>query len=177
MLFIDTETTGLLPHGRMASIAVLDELNTVFFSYVRPDGWTMPAEAEAINGLSTAFLERHGRPIADIVDDLKRVFADHDELWAHNPKFDVGIIRGEFERVGEPNPFECYLIKCTGMATRAMMGLSNEYRSDGTPRIASLKNCLKLIGELNPEGLHGAEVDAGFVRELVEVLHLRHTEG
>lgn len=178
-LFLDTETTGLLPEGRMASIAILSDTDTLFHAYVRPDGWTMPAEAQKVNGLSNDFLLENGRDIADVVADLKAIFADHDELWAHNPRFDISIIAGEFDRLGESNPFDSYRVECTGMLTRAQMGLADAYRDNGDPRIASLKNVLSHVLGITATDLHGALADAGYVREIVQVLELESslTEG
>ena len=98
-IIFDTETTGLDPQSgdRMVEIGCIEIVNRVptgrtFHAYFNP-GRPMPAGAEAVHGLSDAFL-------AD-----KRVFAEHAEellafigdspLIAHNAGFDFGFLNME----------------------------------------------------------------------------------
>ena len=61
-IIFDTETTGLDPHtgDRLVEIGCIEMVNRVatgrtFHAYFNP-GRTMPAEAQAVHGLSDAFL-------------------------------------------------------------------------------------------------------------------------
>lgn len=69
---LDTETTAPDPeHAELASIcrAVIDpsaRTKDVKTGYVQVD---MPAEASAVNGLTTEFLAAHGKPAADVLDE------------------------------------------------------------------------------------------------------------
>lgn len=79
---IDCETNGLMDYKRPAdadgqprvaefAAILLDdngEVEAEFQRYVQPDGWTMSPETTEINGLTTEFLQRHGAPIAAVLD-------------------------------------------------------------------------------------------------------------
>ena len=81
-LVFDTETTGLPDwrqpadapgQPRLASFALLcvdDDLEIERREYglVLPDGWEMPAEATAINGLTNERLHAEGLPISHVMN-------------------------------------------------------------------------------------------------------------
>lgn len=103
-IIFDTETTGLNPAGgdRMVEIGCIELVNRVetgrhFHAYFNP-GRSMPAEAEAVHGLSTIFLS--GQPsFADRVEELLEFIADT-PLVAHNATFDFGFLNHELGLCG-----------------------------------------------------------------------------
>ena len=105
-IVFDTETTGLSPAGgdRMVEIGCIEMIGRVetgnsFHCYFNPER-DMPSEAEAVHGLSNAFLS--DKPLfADKVEELLEFLGDA-PLVAHNASFDMGFLNHELERCGRP---------------------------------------------------------------------------
>jgi DNA polymerase-3 subunit epsilon len=103
-IIFDTETTGLDPRSgdRMVEIGCIEMVNRVatgrtFHAYFNPDR-TMPAAAEAVHGLSDAFLADKGR-FAEKVEDFLAFIGDS-PLVAHNAGFDFGFLNAELAICG-----------------------------------------------------------------------------
>lgn len=105
-IVFDTETTGLSFAGgdRLVEIGCVELVNRVetgrtFHAYYHPER-TMPAEAQAVHGISEAFLA--DKPVfADAVDALIEFLGDA-PLVAHNAGFDFSFLNGELKRCGRP---------------------------------------------------------------------------
>ena len=104
-IILDTETTGLSPGDghrivELAALEMIDKRLTgrCWHSYFDP-GMEMPADAERINGIGTAFLK--GRPK---FEDMAAGFADFvtsGNLVIHNAKFDMSFLNDEFLNSGQ----------------------------------------------------------------------------
>jgi DNA polymerase-3 subunit epsilon len=99
-IILDTETTGLSPleGHRIVEIGAIELLNHLptgktFHVYFNPER-DMPKEAEAIHGLSTAFL-RDKPKFREKLKDFLEFIAD-DVLIIHNASFDMGFLNSEF---------------------------------------------------------------------------------
>lgn len=98
-IVFDTETTGLDPSSgdRMVEIGCVEMVNRVptgqtFHAYFNPER-DMPAGAEAVHGLSSAFLS--DKPLfRDTIEALLEFIADS-PLVAHNAAFDFGFLNAE----------------------------------------------------------------------------------
>jgi DNA polymerase III subunit epsilon len=108
-VIFDTETTGLDPQGgdRLVEIGCIEMVNRVetgrtFHGYFNPER-TMPAAAEAVHGLSDAFLA--DKPLfASRVAELLEFLGDS-PMVAHNAGFDFGFLDAEMRLCGlEPIP-------------------------------------------------------------------------
>lgn len=108
-VIFDTETTGLDPQGgdRLVEIGCIEMVNRVetgrtFHGYFNPQR-TMPAAAEAVHGLSDAFLA--DKPLfASRVAELLEFLGDS-PMVAHNAGFDFGFLDAEMRLCGlEPIP-------------------------------------------------------------------------
>jgi DNA polymerase-3 subunit epsilon len=105
-IVFDTETTGLNPAGgdRMVEIGCVEIVNRVetgrhYHAYFFPER-DMPFEAEAVHGLTSAFLS--DKPLfSEKVDELLD-FIEDSPLVAHNASFDFGFLNFELERCGRP---------------------------------------------------------------------------
>ncbi len=103
-IVFDTETTGLDPKtgDRMVEIGCIELVNRVatgrvFHAYFNPQR-DMPAQAEAVHGLSATFLS--DKPLfADKCAELLEFIAG-DPLVAHNAGFDFGFFDAELAIVG-----------------------------------------------------------------------------
>lgn len=105
-IVFDTETTGLDPKtgDRMVEIGCVEmvgrvETGRTFHAYYNPER-DMPSAAEAVHGLSAAFLSTKPR-FAESVEDLLEFIGDA-PLVAHNAGFDFGFLNAELERIGRP---------------------------------------------------------------------------
>jgi DNA polymerase-3 subunit epsilon len=103
-IVFDTETTGLDPKtgDRMVEIGCIELVNRVptgatYHAYFNPDR-DMPAGAEAVHGLSAAFLSDKPR-FRDKCDELLAFIADS-PLVAHNAGFDFGFLNAELDLCG-----------------------------------------------------------------------------
>ena len=103
-IVFDTETTGLSFAGgdRLVEIGCVEMVNRVetgrtFHAYYHPER-TMPAEAQAVHGISEAFLADKPK-FADAVEDLIAFLGDA-PLVAHNAGFDFSFLNGELTRCG-----------------------------------------------------------------------------
>jgi len=106
-IVFDTETTGLsFPGGdRLVEIGCVEMVNRcetgrTFHAYYHPER-PMPAEAQAVHGLSDVFLS--DKPLfAHAVEALIDFIGDA-PLIAHNASFDFGFLNGELGRCGRPH--------------------------------------------------------------------------
>jgi len=103
-VIFDTETTGLDPKtgDRMVEIGCVEMIGRVetgnsYHAYYNPKR-DMPAAAEAVHGLSSAFLST--KPLfAETADELLDFLGDA-PLVAHNAGFDFGFLNKELELIG-----------------------------------------------------------------------------
>ena len=103
-IVLDTETTGLDPlrGDRLIEVGCVELVNRIptgreFHRYVNPER-DVPREAEAVHGLSTAFLL--DKPVFAAVADELLAFISEDVLVIHNASFDVGFLNAELARAG-----------------------------------------------------------------------------
>ena len=103
-IVFDTETTGIMPGdgNRIVEIGALEMIGRVvtgrtYHTYIDPCR-QMPKDAEAVHGLSTAFLT--GQPIFEaVIDDFLEFIGDA-PLVAHNAPFDMAFLNWELRRAG-----------------------------------------------------------------------------
>jgi DNA polymerase-3 subunit epsilon len=105
-IVFDTETTGLDPLNgdRLVEIGCVELVNRIptgatYHAYFNPER-SMPAQAEAVHGLSDRFLSdkpRFREKAAELLD-----FLGDSMLVAHNARFDFGFLNAELERISHP---------------------------------------------------------------------------
>jgi DNA polymerase-3 subunit epsilon len=103
-IIFDTETTGLDPKSgdRLVELGCVEMVNRVttgqtFHAYFNPER-SMPAAAEAVHGLSEAFLADKPK-FAERADEFLAFIGDS-PLVAHNAGFDFGFINAELQMCG-----------------------------------------------------------------------------
>ena len=109
-LVFDTETTGITRLSfanennyrkwpRMVQIAwiIADDghILTSEDHLVAPEGFTIPAKAIQIHGISQNRAEREGIPASEALRAFSRACKQTDTLIAHNLAFDTGIVESE----------------------------------------------------------------------------------
>jgi DNA polymerase-3 subunit epsilon len=153
-IVLDTETTGFDPLSghRVVEIGCIELLNHMptgreFHRYLNPER-DMPAEAEAVHGLSAAFLA--DKPLfSSLADDLLGFIGDS-PIIAHNAGFDMNFINAELRRTGRGPLAADRAIDTVVLARRKFPGAQ-----------ASLDAlCRRFQIDLSERGKHGALLDA-----------------
>lgn len=112
-LFYDTETSGLQKPGlalddpsqpRIAQLGLrlFDaawKCTGHFTALIKPDGWSMEPEAEAVHGISEARCARHGISIVAALSILQGFSGNARIIVAHNNEFDRNLVTGELHRL------------------------------------------------------------------------------
>lgn len=167
-IVFDTETTGLNAEGgdRLVEIGCIElvdrcETGRTFHAYVNPER-SMPPEAQAVHGLSDAFLADKPK-FAEIADAMMAFFGDATRLIAHNALFDFGFVDAELKRLKRLPLDRTRMVDTVAMARRMHPGakhsldaLCTRYGIDRSHRIR-----------------HGALLDA----ELLAQLYIEMTGG
>ncbi|MEM7441991.1 MAG: DNA polymerase III subunit epsilon [Pseudomonadota bacterium] len=156
-IVLDTETTGLYPAQghRIVEIGCVELINHVaterhFHQYINPER-PMDADAEAVHGLTDAFLS--DKPVfAEIADDFL-TFVGDSPLVIHNAAFDIGFLNAELGRLGYPDlPME-RAVDTVKIARRRFPGAQ-----------ASLDALCRRYGiDLTDRALHGALLDSNLL--------------
>ncbi len=128
-LIFDTETTGL-PRNYNAPLSDADnwprmvqiawqlhdtkgKLLSANSIIIRPEGYTIPFNAEQIHGISTERAQREGRELKEVLSEFGQILLQTEYLCGHNIGFDISIIGAEFIRCGMDNLFENKAIQDT----------------------------------------------------------------
>lgn len=158
-IVLDTETTGLDPltGHRIVEIACIELVNKLptgrhFQTYVNPER-DMPADAEAVHGLTSAFLADKPR-FAEIVDQLLEFIGDA-TLVIHNAEFDLAFLNAELARCDRP-PLGHRIVDTLQIARRKFPGAQ-----------ASLDAlCRRFAIDNSARTKHGALLDAELLAEV-----------
>jgi DNA polymerase III epsilon subunit-like protein len=111
-LAIDVETSGLFDYTkpadaegqpRAAQIGMIwldHDLSTIREAewLIKPIGWTLEAEAAAVNGLTHELLEAEGGPIDEALRDYARAIDERHVIVGFNAAYDIKLMRGELRR-------------------------------------------------------------------------------
>jgi DNA polymerase III subunit epsilon len=159
-IVLDTETTGLDPFlgHRVVEIGCIELVNCIptsatFHVYVNPER-DMPAEAEAIHGLTSVFLADKPK-FADIADSLLQ-FLGEAKLVIHNAGFDLAFLNAELDRVQRPSIGRDRIVDTLALARRRHPG--------GPNRLDDL--CARYGIDNSRRVKHGALLDAELLAEV-----------
>lgn len=185
-LFFDTETTGL-PRRYNAPVSDLanwpriiqlawqvcdaaGETLLVRSHVIRPDGFTIPADATAVHGITTERARREGRPVREVLEEFL-LATPGATLVAHNLEFDEKITGAEFLRAGLPNPLPDMPQICTMRQTTEFCRILGSRGGYKWPRLDQLHQHLF---RRPIEGAHDAAHDvAACARCFFELRRLR----
>ena len=119
-IIFDTETTGFDPKNgdRMVEIGCIEMVNRVltgrsYHAYFNPER-SMPAEAEAVHGLSDAFLA--DKPLFAQGAQEFLDFIEDSPMIAHNAAFDFNFIDHELDRIGLPKVDRSRMVDTVALA-------------------------------------------------------------
>jgi DNA polymerase-3 subunit epsilon len=180
-IVLDTETTGLDPYQghRIVEIGCVELINRIptgatYHAYINPER-DMPAEAEAVHGLTGQFLS--DKPLfAEIVEDLIGFLGDA-KLVIHNAGFDLAFLNAEFERCKKAALLRERAIDTLTLARRRHPGGPNKlddlcvrYGIDNSKRTkhGALLDA-ELLAEVYAELAGGRQARLGLVKDAVTV--------
>ncbi len=164
-LFLDTETTGTfqagLPPPRLVEVAWLvcdgtGEIAERGGRIIRPDGFTIPASAARVHGITTGHARQAGVPLRDALDTLALAAAAGPTVVAHNLRFDRAVIAGECRRIGIPDPLAVLPGICTMETTASLCGI----RRKGGYKWPTLVELHRTLFAVPYEDAHRAAGDA-----------------
>lgn len=161
IIVLDTETTGYAG-SRMTQLCYLvyndNKLVSTNNFIIKPNGFT---KMSPISKFSYEYAMEYGNNINDVLDNFYVELITAKKLVIHNSKFDIGILIGEFQRVGNNNAVsllnncECY---CTMNKSKKLLGLMDKRNRIKNPRLEELY--VFLFGEKPDESkLHDALYD------------------
>ncbi len=108
ILFYDTETNGLplwsIPSSdpsqpyivQLAAELCIEETGAVLGAIdllIRPEGWVIPLEITAINGITTDQAEQFGVPVKAALDSFLELWCNANLRCGHNESFDMRMMR------------------------------------------------------------------------------------
>lgn len=176
-IVFDTETTGLSFAGgdRLVEIGCVELINRVpsgerFHAYFNPER-AMPAEAQAVHGLSDAFLA--DKPLFPALADALLDFLGDSALVAHNASFDFGFLNGELTRCGRPAIAPARMVDTLPLARARHPGakhsldaLCTRYGIDRSARVfhGALLDA-ELLAQVYVELTGGRQIGLGLVAE------------
>jgi len=159
-IVLDTETTGLDPFSghRVVEIGCVELINCIptsatFHVYVNPER-DMPADAEAVHGLTAAFLADKPR-FSEIADDFVAFLGDA-KLVIHNAGFDLAFLNAELDRIQRLPLSRERIVDTLALARRRHPG--------GPNRLDDL--CLRYGIDNSRRTKHGALLDAELLAEV-----------
>lgn len=169
---VDTETSDKMDmkapadaqhQGRLAALHMIYltsgmEIEREYSVLVRPNSWHMQPGATAVNKLTDDYLNEHGIPIAEVLNEYQSAVDNGLIFVAHNAQFDAKVLRGELRRAGMDDRFEQTPQICTMRAMTDVCKIPPRGGRGGY-KWPALSEALLFIGETDL-GDHSAKNDA-----------------
>lgn len=142
-LFFDTETTGV-PRNYKAPVSDSDNWprlvqlgwiltdgegnETKSCNYIiRPEGFTIPAEAAKLHGITTERALAEGVSLLEVLQEFADDLNGVPNIVGHNIEFDKNIVAAEFYRNSMPHRFDKWKSYCTMHAGTTYCGIPGPY--------------------------------------------------
>jgi DNA polymerase III epsilon subunit-like protein len=188
VIFFDTETTGL---PKAKKVGALEGSNNwpdlvsicwmVFhgrehvrteYHLIKPEGWTIPAEASNIHGITQAKALREGKPLQDIMALFAYDLADCTYIIAHNLEFDKNVVFHTLKWRMGVDPYKVWpreiMEFCTAQMSKDEMKLPpmfSYYKDYKIPKLDELY--FDTFKELAPKDAHNALRDVDVLQKIV----------
>lgn len=183
ILFYDTETSRLplwrepsnhpgQPHITQlaAELFDADSGRTLAFMdlMVRPTDWDIPADLEALTGITNDLAQQFGQPIQHVLSLFTAMWSDAELRVAHNESFDQRMIRIEATRVlgaehGFHEDWKAGDVFCTQANSVAILDLPPTAKmlaaGFNKPKSPNLGEAYEFFTGKRLEGAHNAAVD------------------
>ncbi|UUL81939.1 DNA polymerase III subunit epsilon [Sphingomonas qomolangmaensis] len=159
-IVFDTETTGLsfAAGDRVVEIGCVELVNQcetgeVFHVYFNPQR-PMPPEAQAVHGLSDAFLR--DKPLFHEQVEALLDFIGESPMVAHNAGFDFAFLNGELQRCGRPSVAMSRMVDTLQIARQKLPGAKHTLDA----------LCSRFGVDRSRRVLHGALLDAQLLAQV-----------
>ena len=169
-IFFDTETTGV-PRNYKAPTTDTDnwprlvQLGWILMdsegSKLSPVGFTIPADATRVHGITTERAIEEGRGLREVIDEFMADFDQATFIVGHNISFDQRIVGAELVRLHRPDVMTSKRTYCTMEAGTSFCRLPGRYGYKW-PKLQELY--VKLFGH-DFEGAHNAMSDIDATQE------------
>ena len=186
-LIFDTETTGLPRHKTVGALQiprnwpdlvsicwiVFDGATRIKTEYhiIRPEGWTVPAAASQIHGITEEVAVATGVSLAPVLESFKEDCKAADRIVAHNLFFDRNVVFHGFKwRLGE-DPISFWDSRkefCTMMKSKDDLKIPSQYPKPGDLyKFPSLDELYRAtFGSEPPGAAHSADRDVDVLKEI-----------
>ena len=177
-LFLDVETTGLLPKNYrsgfsnptwpkivQAAWVLADEKGKIIKSVnkIVAVDVLIPDEVVAIHGITNEIAQTQGVPLGDVLDELLQDFKQSDVLICHNVNFDLNVLRGELLRKGHWGASYKFKTFCTMLESIRYCDIEHPYYTRKWPSLSELYyECFKK----NLRKAHDASSDVKAVHKI-----------
>lgn len=170
-LFFDTETTGI-PRNYKAPVSdsnnwprlvqigwiITDNegCETKSCNYIiRPEGFTIPADAAKLHGISTERALSEGVSLLGVLKEFSDDMAKVQNIVGHNIEFDKNIVAAELYRNAMPHHFNQWKSYCTMQSSTNFCAIRGPYGLKW-PRLEEL---YKILFECTFDEAHNAFAD------------------
>ncbi len=184
-IFFDTETTGVplnykapttdsnnWPRLVQLGWILMDSKGNKLLQHdyiVRPEGFSIPAEAARVHGITTERALKEGRDLTEVIDEFMADFDKATFVVGHNISFDQNIIGAELVRLHRPDVMKSKRTYCTMQAGTDFCRIPGRYGYKW-PKLQELY--VKLFGH-DFEGAHNAMADIEATQECFWEMHNR----
>lgn len=180
ILFFDTETTGL-PKRRNSNAleskdnwpdivsvawAVYEQNGTLVkkcYSLVKPEDWVIPDDSIKIHGITNEKAHAEGRPLRDVLSELKDDLEKSDTVVAHHMEFDKNVLFNAYKWRLNQNPWHLWPETefCTMIHGEPEAKIPSKYPSSKRPyKSPSLTELYKVaFNGKEPTGQHNSLKD------------------
>jgi DNA polymerase-3 subunit epsilon len=181
-LIYDTETTGLpdwnkpsddpsQPRVTQLCAELVDddsgEVLAAMHTLIKPDGWTIPPDLEALTGITTAKCSAFGIPMTWALAVFMQMHERADHRVAHNESFDMRMLRIELFRdgasEGDADEWKKGKAFCTCEQSKRIVNLppTTKMVAKGmtTPKPPNLGEAYQHFTGQKLEGAHNAAID------------------
>ena len=139
---------------------------------VKPEGFTIPYNAEKVHGISTEMALEKGEDLAEVLKKFNTALEKSEYVIGHNVEFDESIIGAEYIRKNIENPVPSKKVICTKIESTDFCaipgGKGGRYK---WPQLSELH--FKLFNE-NFDEAHNASADVeATARVFLELLRLK----
>ena len=164
VLFFDLELTGFYDHDEILSITIVDGFgNSIMDTLVRPVSTKSWKRTEEIHKITPAMV-KDAPVLADLTDELKRIFADAENVIAYGVSTDYSHIKKIYKDEAEREEFHSKIRCCANEFVR----YTHEHRPDVVH--ASLTDAMSCF-EIEWEGVaHSSVADTLGCRKVWEAL-------
>lgn len=175
---IDTETTGIVRDFKspdapyLASVTAIiydtdtSRVQASFNTMIQPDGWEMPPEAGAINGLETEVLAAYGLPVGIVLPIVMGLFQPVDIIVGHNISFDVRMLASGLYRCDMLDDLDTILSKEVFCTMQESKQLVQAKTANGRLKAPKLTEAYEFFFERPLDNSHSANADAIAALEL-----------